>query len=476
MAREKSTAQILRFKPDPGNARDELNLCEFPLALLSSRAPDGCNKLTFTDKVWDESRQKAVQRSLLVTAPTHYGLPTAKDEEVLLGLIHLTEQQHQFREPTVYFTRYELIKLLGWNQGAKSYNRIRESLARWKSVTLDYRHAWRRSDSWVSEIFSLIDNVTLCEGETQRTIDKDSNQINLPLSSFTWNRIFFESMQRKHFKKLDFGFYLQLETATAKRLFRFLDKRFGSGRMHWEFDLQEFAFEHIGLARTYNTGKIKEKLRPAIEELEQEGYLVPRTREERYVKRGKQWRVNFTRASGKAVDAQSQTRPLDADLMQRGVSRQLAEELAAAFDDEAVSRQIAVFDWIMENDRESLKNPAGYLVESIRGDFQPPAGYKTPAERAAAEKRLQQRKVVELKAQQTKDTEQQAVMAERAHIEAIREKLSVADLHKLEQAAMKAADPEQQQALSLPAFHTMQLRLLVDQQILQRYPMAECCP
>ncbi len=68
MARQQSTAQILRFNSDPGNARDELNLCEFPLALLSNRAPDDCNMLTFTDKVWDECRQKEVERSLLVIA------------------------------------------------------------------------------------------------------------------------------------------------------------------------------------------------------------------------------------------------------------------------------------------------------------------------------------------------------------------------------------------------------------------------
>jgi hypothetical protein len=161
--------------------------------------------------------------------------------------------------------------------------------------------------------------------------------------------------------------------------------------------------------------------------------------------------------------------------MERGVSRKQAEELAVAFDDETVSRQIEVFDWIMENDQESLKNPAGYLVESIRGDFQPPAEYQTPEQRAATEKRLRQRKVVERETKQLKDAERQAVAAERKHVEAVRSKLSVADLHKLEQAALKAADAEQQNTLSLPAYRAVQLKLLVDQQILQRYPAAECC-
>ena len=73
-------------------------------------------------------------------------------------LIHLTDQVNRFQSPTVPFTRYELIKLLGWNDGGKSYQRIRESLARWKSVTLDYRNAWRdhKAQSWVSELAAVM--------------------------------------------------------------------------------------------------------------------------------------------------------------------------------------------------------------------------------------------------------------------------------------------------------------------------------
>mgnify|MGYP000129671669 CR=1 FL=1 len=144
--------------------------------------------------------------------------------------------------------------------------------------------------------------------------------------------------------------------------------------------------------------------------------------------------------------------------------------------DEVVTRQLAVFDWIMANEPESLKNPGGYLVESIRGSFEPPAAYKTPAEKAAVEERKKQRKTVELEAKRTAEAARQASSAEREHVETIRSGLSVAELHKLEQAALKAADPDQQKALSVPAYRTVQLKLLVDQQILQRYPVAECCP
>ena len=57
------------------------------------------------------------------------------------------------------------------------------------------------------------------------------------------------------------------------------------------FDLAEIAFERVGLSRSYaDAGKIKEKLQPAIDELEGKGFLRPLSRDERYVKEGKAWR------------------------------------------------------------------------------------------------------------------------------------------------------------------------------------------
>ena len=49
-------------------------------------------------------------------------------------------------------------------------------------------------------------------------------------------------------------------------MYRFLDKRFYH-KSRWEFDLTEFACEHIGVSRNYDTGQLKRRLQPAIEEL-----------------------------------------------------------------------------------------------------------------------------------------------------------------------------------------------------------------
>ncbi len=63
-----------------------------------------------------------------------------------------------------------------------------------------------------------------------------------------------------------------LRDSIAKRLYRFLDKRFYH-RRQWKFNLKELCWEHLGLARSYDAAGLKRKLRPALAELEVFGFL-----------------------------------------------------------------------------------------------------------------------------------------------------------------------------------------------------------
>ena len=65
-----------------------------------------------------------------------------------------------------------------------------------------------------------------------------------------------------------------LKSAVSKQLYRSLDKRFYH-RRDWTFDPPELAFEHVGLSRNYAVRNIKQKLQPALEELEAIGFLEP---------------------------------------------------------------------------------------------------------------------------------------------------------------------------------------------------------
>src|SRR6516165_1835013 len=93
-----STASILTF-----TAKDEMNLAEFPIALVTDRVPAGEKTIRFQDQIFDERKGQPVIRRLVITASEEYGLPTAKDDEVILGLIQLTRHANNFSQRTVCF-------------------------------------------------------------------------------------------------------------------------------------------------------------------------------------------------------------------------------------------------------------------------------------------------------------------------------------------------------------------------------------
>ena len=161
--------------------------------------------------------------------PKH-GLPTSLDDEVMVGLIQLTKRRSNFTDPKVTFSRYELIDLLGWPQSGHSYRRIEEALHRWVGVVLMYENAWwdNTAKSWVDENFHVLDNVTLYDrerrkpGKSAQGGEVEPAQAGeegrgrgdpLPLSSFRWNEVIFQSFQSGNLKQLDLEFYLQAPAA-----------------------------------------------------------------------------------------------------------------------------------------------------------------------------------------------------------------------------------------------------------------------
>lgn len=268
--------------------KDELNLAEFPIASLADRVPDGQTTLVFEDRL-DRRDGPPIVRRLTIMGTAKHGLPTSMDDEILVGLIQLTKRWNNFTEAKVNFSRYELIELLGWPQTGQSYRRIEESLHRWVGIVLSYENAWwdNAAKSWVDENFHVLDNVSLYDRERRRPAKGAAasqasgsrrrgkrGNAPAPLSSFKWNEVIFRSFQSGNLKQIDLEFYLRLRLPTTKRVFRFLDKRFYRCDKI-EFDLRTFACEHIGLSRSYKPTELKRRLRPALAELEQSGFLEP---------------------------------------------------------------------------------------------------------------------------------------------------------------------------------------------------------
>ena len=191
-------------------------------------------------------------------------------------------------------------------------------------------------------------------------------------SSFTWNDVMFESFNAGNLKRIDLGVYFNLKLAAAKQMYRFLDKRFYK-KACLEFDLREFATEHIGLGRRYDNHGLKRKLLPALKELEDIGFITPCKAEERFrcTSPGK-WIIALQKGTGALAQQDSK---IVKELTSRGVNRKVARELGSQFPEELIEAKIRLHDSLVSaKDKRISRNPAGFLTAAIRHDYpEPPA-------------------------------------------------------------------------------------------------------
>lgn len=422
--------------------RDELNFAEFPIASVADTVADNVKTLEFTDEIFDPSTGKPVTRTLSITAADKFGLPTALDDEVLLGLMQLSCDRG-FEDRKVHFSRYELIKLLGWRDESKSYKRIEESLNRWTGVTLQYQKAWwsKEEQCWVNETFHVIDQVTVFDRERierRRKMAKGSPE--KALSSFVWNETVFQSFKAGYIKALDFDFYKSLRSAISKRMFRFLDKRFYH-RGKWEFDLRAFACEHVGLSKNYSNSELKRKLLPAVRELEEQDFLTPMPDAERFTQvRVGEWRVTFVKASPKLTVLRQEGGEGEAlvrELVARGITKRSAVKLATHHSETVIREKIRLFDSLKTRGGEgTIRNRAGWLYSAIVNDYaspdakreERPTGPTKPARVAAV-----------LKAEPTTSAEEVSAQADTSAFDSFWAALTEAKREAFEEEAVSAA-------------------------------------
>ncbi len=197
------------------DGRDEMNLAEFPLAAIGDRFLDGTKTVVFSDTVWDREKREHLPRQLTISGSDRYGLPTAKDDDILLACIQLSSIG-DFHDREVQFSRYELLKLMRWPDESRYYHRLSTSLRRWKGTTVYSDRAFydNARKSWVNRDFGVFDNLYIYERET----DEGARA---PASSwFVWNEVLFQSFQAGYVKQLDWNLYCSLKDPVAKRLYR----------------------------------------------------------------------------------------------------------------------------------------------------------------------------------------------------------------------------------------------------------------
>ncbi|MFN8391924.1 MAG: replication initiator protein A [Bdellovibrionota bacterium] len=250
-------------------SRDEMNLAEFPLTVLSTRVDPNVKTLEFSDHLRTKSGEM-VERKWIITAADKFGLPTSTDDDVILGLIRLS-MDDGFRNRKVHFTRYELLKALRWSTEGRSYSRLTKSLDRLSGVRIRATNSFydNSSKSYQTCNFGIIDAYEINDHRGK----KGTPSLEPPPSFFIWSEMLFDSFRAGFIKKLDLDLYFQLKSAVSRRLYRYLDKHFYF-RSTLEKPLLTLAFEKLGLSRNYRyVSSVRQQIEPALEELQKIGFL-----------------------------------------------------------------------------------------------------------------------------------------------------------------------------------------------------------
>ena len=376
-------------------SRDEMNLAEFPLTVLSTRVDPKVKTLEFSDTIRGKSGD-VVSRQWIITGADKFGLPTASDDEVLLGLMKLTVDD-EFRSRKVYFTRYELLRVLRWTTEGRSYSRLQNALDRLSGVRIKASNAFfdNESKSHSTRNFGIIDAYEINDGRDTKPKP----------SFFQWSDVLFKSFQTGFIKKIDLDFYLDLGSAVSKRLYRYLDKHFWY-RASVTVNVFTLCHEKIGISRNYRyVSSIRQQLDPALDELKACGFVAGYEYQGRgdgteltvYAASGKPRSLERKDGAGKGQGAAAPSRPvveietpkgkgeqefqdLVLTLEARGLRSQQAEQLLSAKKPEEIARirQIVEhFDFLVKTGSKLVsRSPVGFLYRAVEN----PARFSLPSD------------------------------------------------------------------------------------------------
>lgn len=249
---------------------DELNLAELPIATLGRRnrakiKAEDENTLTFRFR---DGEGKSV---IWEVTAGRYGLPTEFAERVLVILMALANKQGVFQR-RLYFSVYSILKLLDMSRSNENYRRVDLALKQLTGTTIYSKGIFvdRVTGEKVYDTsgFGVLEyKLTYRETANGETVELQRNP-----TYIDWGERFYENFRQKHTKPLDLAFYLSLESAIARRLYRILDYKLFN-RVVWYRDIFEVS-DRVGLARYKIPAEVKRKLKAGADELVERKFLA----------------------------------------------------------------------------------------------------------------------------------------------------------------------------------------------------------
>ena len=357
--------------------KDEMNLCEYPISLISRKA-HGKKTWEYTEEKESPTGEKILMQWKIVGDEEH-GLPAPFDNGVYLALLYLWKQQGACNR-IVSFSRSQLCEIMGLKKGGSAFENIKRSLERLATVKIKAKNTFwdKNKKEYPFVVFGIIENFVLY---LNKSGDEET------LSRICFDGILYDSLLTGYMKSVDLNIYFSLKNPVARQLFRYLDKK-RLGKYKFEIGLQKLAYNHLGFDMDIHKRPsiIKRSLEPAHKELIDCGFLgaveyapMKNNNYEKIVYKFQQQKKL------KGIDT-----PLVRDMVEVGVTEAVAEQVIKEYPECQVRSQIEALPY------RKAENPAAVLMASIKGNWTIPKTiadeHKQEMQSAAVQKEEEEKK------------------------------------------------------------------------------------
>jgi hypothetical protein len=250
---EQRPAKDAELNPALVRSKYEMNLAEFPFAVLSKNRPDKLAVIEYEDTIKGKNGTP-VPRLWRLKPSVEYGFGSTEITSLLFELFQIWKEQG-FKTRRIYFgSIYNVIQRMNLTvTGTKNYERIRADLQALTEISVEARNAlWdNEKKAYLSKTFHFFDEVNWYHRD-----DQGSHQETLPFSNIVASETLWHSIESNTLitlkgvsRELFYSF-----TPTEQKLGLYLAKVLGN-KTEYRRDVEKLAQQIPIFAKTYKDTK-----------------------------------------------------------------------------------------------------------------------------------------------------------------------------------------------------------------------------
>lgn len=188
---------------------------------------------------------------------------------IFMASIHLCKKKNQFRSPTIYFRDCELLKILRWGTGGKSYDRLERGVENLFGSKIK-RVSKLDDDTTGQEFFHLYEEPTKIYRRSKA--GSKSRGSSLPLSRITLAKSIFASCQKGLLKSIH-PKYFTIKSTHQRRLYALMSI-WASDIPVWKVKILKLRDIMPLIGKKYESlGKLKESIEGYLKGLKSQGII-----------------------------------------------------------------------------------------------------------------------------------------------------------------------------------------------------------